>query len=89
VTVNGSIAQVCGNQFVANHVPLGNGQGAITASATDVAGYTAAAEITVTSSATDYVMVSPNIESGMPGVEVMLYVRQDFQRLTRQRYPTY
>jgi hypothetical protein len=75
VTVNGVIAQVYGNQFVANHVPLADGQGTITASATDVAGYTAAAAITVTSSAAaGYVMVRPNFESGMPGVQVTLNV---------------
>ena len=78
VTVNGVIAQVYGNQFVANHVPLADGQNTLTASATDTAGYTTAAEITVNSSAAGYLKAGPNIQSGMPGAQVTLNVSGTF-----------
>jgi len=47
ITVNGILAIVLGNQFVANHVPLQEGENTITATATDTAGYTASDSVTV------------------------------------------
>lgn len=47
VTVNGVLANVYGNQFVANHVPLAAGTNTITATATDINGEQSSDAITV------------------------------------------
>ena len=47
VVVNGIVAQVFGNQFVANHVPFTEGQNTITVSATDANGDTKSKSVTV------------------------------------------
>jgi len=41
VTVNGVVATVTGNQFIAEHVPLAEGANTLTVTATDTAGNTA------------------------------------------------
>ncbi|MBI3610189.1 MAG: PKD domain-containing protein [Nitrospirae bacterium] len=71
VVVNGVIAQVNGNQFVANHVPLVPGANLITATATDVEGNTRSASIAVTSDgAENPVTLLANPESGVAPLAV-------------------
>ncbi len=74
VTVNGVVATVYHNQFIANHVPLIEGANTITVNATDTSGYTATASITVTEVAGNYVTISSNIDSGIPTLETTLRV---------------
>ena len=68
VVVNGVIAIVCGDQFVANHVPLGEGENTITAVATDTDENPAEASITVNAVTTgDYIRITADDESGVSG----------------------
>jgi len=69
VTVNGIVAMVYGNLFVANHIPLEEGENTITASATDTAGNTATSSITVSAEAIGlYIRITADEESGVSGV---------------------
>jgi hypothetical protein len=75
VTVNGVVATVYGDAFVANHVPLTEGANTITVKATDTAGYTATASITVTANTTgNYIQLTTSIESGISPLETTLRV---------------
>lgn len=66
VTVNGKVANVYGNQFVANNVSLVEGVNTITVAAKDTANNTATASVTVNAVTTgSYVKLSSNIESGI------------------------
>ncbi len=79
VTVNGIVATVYGNQFIANHVPLTEGSNTITVSATDTAGNTATALITVNAVTTgNYIKLTSNIESGITPLEVTLRIDGTF-----------
>ena len=78
VTVNGAVATVYGNQFMAN-VPLQEGSNTITATATDTAGNTASASITVNAMATgNYIRLISNIESGIAPLETTLRIDGSF-----------
>ena len=67
IKANGVIADVCGNQFVANNVPLTEGSNTIIANALDSNGAVARAEVAVTASTTGpYITLSANITSGIP-----------------------
>jgi len=67
VAINGIVATVYGNQFVANQISLVEGSNTITATATDTAGNTATTSITVNAVTTMlYVELHANIESGIP-----------------------
>ncbi len=79
VYVNGIVAMVYGDQFVANNVPLAEGENTITAVATDAAGYTDSASITVYSDITDdYIRVTAEPESGVSPLEVVLRAEGSF-----------
>jgi hypothetical protein len=79
VVVNGVLAMVYGNEFVANHVPLEEGENTITAAATDAAGNTLSAEITVTADTTgDYIWITVDEESGVTPFEATLSVEGTF-----------
>lgn len=79
VTVNGVVAMVTGNQFIAEHVPLAEGANTLAVTATDVAGNTAISTIAVNSAATgSYIRVTSNIESGIAPLEVTLRVDGTF-----------
>jgi hypothetical protein len=73
VVVNGNIAVVSGNRFVANRVSLAEGQNQIVAVATDVNGSTETASATVNATlAGHYVRVTANIESGIAPLDTIL-----------------
>jgi hypothetical protein len=73
VAVNGRIAVVSGNRFIANRVPLEEGQNQITAVATDVNGNTATDSVTVNVTLPGhYIRLTANIESGIAPLETIL-----------------
>ena len=73
VVVNGRMAVVTGNHFIANRVPLEEGQNQITAVATDVNGNTATASVTVNATLSgQYIRLTANIESGIAPLETIL-----------------
>jgi PKD repeat protein len=79
VTVNGIVATVYENQFMANHVPLVDGADTIIITATDTAGNTATTTITVNAVTTgNYIRLTSNIESGIPPLEVSLRIGGSF-----------
>jgi len=79
VTVNGVLATVNGNQFVANHVPLEEGENTITATATDTDGNTATTSIPVTAETTgNYIKITANTYSGTSPLETTLRVEGSF-----------
>lgn len=79
VTVNGMPTIVNGDQFVANHVPLEEGENVITAMAKDTEGYTASASITVYAQTTgDYIRLTADTESGVSPLEVTLSIEASF-----------
>jgi len=75
VVVNGRIAVVTGNHFIANRVPLEEGQNQITAVATDVNGNTATDSMTVNVTLPGhYIRLTANIESGIAPLETILTI---------------
>lgn len=79
VRVNGILAVVYGNQFVANHVPLEHGENTITAIVTDVDGNTATASIAVNAvTAGNYIRIAADTESGVSPFETTLEVEGPF-----------
>jgi hypothetical protein len=79
VTVNGVIATVYGNEFIANNVSLSEGSNTITATATDTAGNTASTSISITASTTgNYITLTSNIESGISPLETTLKIDGSF-----------
>ncbi|MDA8239693.1 MAG: hypothetical protein M0Z67_04880 [Nitrospiraceae bacterium] len=71
VTVNGKVAMVYNNQFVANHVPLTDGANTIFVTATDTAGNTATTAIAITADTSyPYVTLTANVESGVSPLTV-------------------
>jgi hypothetical protein len=79
MTVNGIVAMVSGNQFIAEHVPLAEGANTITVTATDTAGSTATSTITVNATTIgSYIRVTTNIESGIAPLETTLRVDGSF-----------
>ncbi len=74
VVVNSVVATVYGDTFMANHVPVSEGSNTITVTATDTAGYTATASITVTAAAGNYITLSSNIDSGISPLEPTLRI---------------
>lgn len=66
VTVNGRIAMVYQNQFVADHIPLQDGPNTITALAVDADGNTREASVTVIAdTSADYIRILANPDSGL------------------------
>jgi len=79
VSVNGILAMVYGNQFVANHVPLQEGENTITATATDNQGYTASDSVTVNvENIGDYIKITAMPESGISPLETRLNIDGTF-----------
>jgi parallel beta-helix repeat protein len=79
VTVNGTVAIIYGNQFIANHVPLTEGSNTITVTATDTASYTATTSIQVNTVTTgNYIKLTANIESGTSPLETTLSIDGSF-----------
>jgi len=78
VTVNGIVAMVDEDQFVANHVPLQEGENTITAIATDTAENTNATFIAVNAISGDYIKITADTESGVPFLETTLRVEGSF-----------
>jgi hypothetical protein len=73
VVVNGVLASVYGDSFVANHVPLLEGANTITAIATDVDGHTARASVVVNGvEGENYLRISAGSESGICPFETVL-----------------
>ena len=79
VTVNGVLALVNGNKFIANHVPLEQGENTITAIATDADGNTSSASVTVNSSPVEnYIRIKADSESGVSPFEATLKIDGSF-----------
>jgi PKD repeat protein len=78
ITVNGAVATVYGNQFIANHVPLTEGSNTLTVTAADTVGTTATTSITVNAVAGNYIRLTSNIESGISPLEVSLRIDGSF-----------
>jgi hypothetical protein len=79
VTVNGQVAMVFNDHFVANHVPLQEGENTITVIGTDSQGYSAMAEIAVYAQiAGDYISITADTESGVSPFETTLQIEGTF-----------
>lgn len=79
VTVNGIVATIDGDQFIASHVPLVEGQNTISAISTDSAGNTATTSITVNAVRNgNYIRLISNIESGIAPLEATLRIDGSF-----------
>jgi hypothetical protein len=79
VTVNGVIAFLDGDQFVANHVPLEEGDNTIMATAVDMEGNTETYSITLFAEMTgDYVRITADPDSGVALFETTLEVEATF-----------
>ncbi|MBE0427110.1 MAG: PKD domain-containing protein [Nitrospirae bacterium] len=79
VTVNGILAAVYGNQFIANHVPLQEGSNTKTITAMDTAGNTSTTSMTVNAVTTgNYIQLTSNIVSGIAPLEVTLRIDGSF-----------
>jgi len=79
ITVNGIMALVYEGRFVANHVPLVEGENTITVAAVDIDGYTATAEFTVYAQIpANYIRIKADTESGVALFETGLKVEGTF-----------
>jgi hypothetical protein len=79
VTVNGIVASVYDNQFVAGHVPLVNGTNILTVTANDTGGNSASASITVNAVTTgNYIRLTADTESGLAPLETTLRIDGSF-----------
>ncbi|MFH1674410.1 MAG: hypothetical protein ABIF87_13415, partial [Pseudomonadota bacterium] len=79
VTVNGIMATVYGDHFMANHVPLQEGENTLTVTATDIDGNTASASTTVYVETTgDYIRITANPVSGISPLETTLSIDGSF-----------
>jgi hypothetical protein len=79
VTVNGIVATVYGNQFVANHIKLTDGTNTIAVTAKDTTGKYATTSITVNAITTgNYIGLTSNIESGISTLEAILKIDGTF-----------
>ena len=75
VVVNGMLANVYGNEFVVNHIPLVEGSNTITATVTDMSGHREAVAVAVNAvSAGDYIKITANVNSGLSPLETTLAV---------------
>ena len=70
IKVNGVLAEVYNGQFVANHVPLTEGNNVIVVNATDSNGGVGRAEVSVTAVIKPYVTLNANITSGIAPLAV-------------------
>ena len=75
VTVNGVIAQVYGEEFTANHVPIIEGWNTITAKAINTDGNSVQATIQIYAQpSAQYINLSSSIESGLSPLEITIKV---------------
>ncbi len=78
VVVNGVLAQVYGNRFFCNRVPLVEGANTITAKATDSQGNTAEAFQTINvNPSTGYLRISASTELGFSPLELLFVLESD------------
>ena len=78
IVVNGIVAHVFGNQFVANHIPLAEGQNTIIVSATDANGSTLSKSITVNAVSGNFIKLTSLWDSGIAPLEVELRINGSF-----------
>ena len=79
VAVNGILAMVSGDRFIANNVPVEQGENTITATATDTDGNTATKSIIIdAATAGGYIRISADTESGVSPLEATLEVDGSF-----------
>lgn len=79
VTVNGVVANVYGNEFVANHVPLLEDANVITVSAIDINGETSTASVTVNAVTTgNYIRLNADTEAGVAPLVTTLRIDGSF-----------
>lgn len=79
ITVNGIIAEIKGNEWIANNLPLAIGTNTITAIIKDNTGNTASALITInTTDTSQYVTLSANITSGISPLTTYFSVSTSF-----------
>ena len=79
VIVNGMPAVVTGGKFVANHVPLQQGENTITVNAKDINGFIASATVSVNAVLpADYIKLTADIESGTAPFETTLTLDGSF-----------
>ncbi len=79
VTVNGIVASLYDNQFVAGHVPLVSGTNILTVTANDSGGNSASASITVNAVTTgNYIRLTADTESGIAPLETTLRIDGSF-----------
>ncbi len=79
VNVNGVVAMVDGDHFVASHVALEQGANTIIATAVDTFGHTASASVTVSAETSgEYVRISADPESGISPLESTLRIEASF-----------
>lgn len=79
VTVNGVVANVYGDQFMANHVPLQEGTDVITATGTNTHGGTSTASVTINAVTTgNYIRLTADTESGVAPLEATLRIEGTF-----------
>ena len=80
VTVNGVVANVYGNEFVANHIPLQEGSNVITTTATDINGGTSTASVTVNAVTTGgYIRLTADTASGVAPLVTTLRIDGSFR----------
>jgi YVTN family beta-propeller protein len=71
ITVNGIVADILGNEWIANNVPLVSGEKIVTATVRDSYGNTDTETITIyTDDTTQHVELSANITSGIPPLKI-------------------
>ena len=79
ITVNGVVANVYGDRFIANHVPLQEGENTITVKAMDIEGNTAAVSTSVNAApAGNYISIILGSESGIAPLETNLMINGSF-----------
>jgi len=79
IIVNGIVAMVEGDQFVANHIPLEEGENTLTVTAMDWEGNIASASITVDAETEEeYIMITADDESGTSPFETTLRIEGSF-----------
>lgn len=85
ITVNGVIAEITGNEWIANNIPLTIGTNTITATATDSYGNTDTKTITIyTNDITQQIELSANITSGISPLQVFFSTSTSFTPVSYQ-----
>jgi len=78
IKVNGILADIYNNQFVANKIPLTEGDNSIIANAIDSNGATGRAEVTIKAVTTEpYITLNSNITSGIPALTTYFSITEE------------